>query len=84
MAGVAWGARIREALIAACHPEAGLDPSVGTMSVTGFLAPWHRSDALPIGVVGTPAVESDRAIPIDVDRLVVRLFEQEGQSLVRR
>lgn len=83
MAGAAWGARIRDALIATCHPEAAFETSVGTMAVTGFFAPWHRSDAVPIGVVARPATESDRAIPIDVDRLVVRLFEQEGQSLVR-
>ena len=83
MAGRAIGARIRDALIASCHPETRLDPSVMTMAVTGFLAPWHLSDARPIDVVGRPTTESERTIAIDVDRLVVRLFEEEGQSLVR-
>ena len=82
MAGRAWGARIRDALTAACHPETRLDPSVLTMAVTGFLAPWHLSDARPIDIVGR-STDADPAIAIDVDRLVVRLFEQEGQSLVR-
>lgn len=81
MTGQGWGRRIREALIAACHPEVGPSSSVGTMAVTGLFAPWHRSDALPLDLgVAAPTMAGAE---IDVDRLVVRLFEQEGQSLVR-
>ena len=83
MAGGPWGARIRDALTAACHPEAGFDASVGTMAVTGSFALWQVSNTVPIDLAGRTATESDGSIPIDVDRLVVRLFEQEGQSLVR-
>lgn len=76
MAGGPWGARIRDALTAACHPEAGFDTSVGTMAVTGSFAPWQVSNTVPIDLAGRTATESDGSIPIDVDRLVVRLFEQ--------
>ncbi len=82
MTGAASGARIRDALVAACHPEPMADASVGTMTVTGFLAPWYRSDAVPLDLGVTPAIGVEPTT-IDVDRLVVRLFEQEGQSLVR-
>lgn len=82
MTGAGGGERIRDALVAACHPEALLGTSVGTMAVTGYLAPWYRSDALPLLGANAPSA-TDRAAAIDVDRLVVRLFEQEGQSLVR-
>jgi RNA polymerase sigma-70 factor (sigma-E family) len=51
------------------------------MAVTGFLAPWYRSDAVPLDV--SAVAGADRALPVEVDRLVVRLFQQEGQSLVR-
>ena len=78
-----WGARIHDALIAACHPEPRVTASVSTMAVTGALAPWHVAGAIPVDpVVPLPAV-ADRASTIDVDRLVVSLFEREGQSLVR-
>jgi RNA polymerase sigma factor (sigma-70 family) len=80
--GAGWGTRIREALTAACHPGPVAASSVGTMAVSGYLAPWYRSDAVPLDLgVATPT--DAVAVPIDVDRLVVRLFEQEGQSLVR-
>jgi len=70
-------------LVSACHPDVGPDTSVGTMAVTGYLVPWFRSDALPLDLGASAPAGVDRAVPIDVDRLVVRLFEQEGQSLVR-
>jgi RNA polymerase sigma-70 factor (sigma-E family) len=82
MTGSGWGARIRDAIAAACHPEVVLGSSVGEMAAVGALAPWFRSDALPIDV-GVAAGRATTATGIDVDRLVVRLFEQEGQSLVR-
>jgi RNA polymerase sigma-70 factor (sigma-E family) len=83
MTGAGAGRRIRDALVAACHPEPRLGTSVGTMAVTGYLAPWYRSDALPVDLGAAAPAGIDRAVPIDVDRLVIRLFEQEGQSLVR-
>jgi RNA polymerase sigma-70 factor (sigma-E family) len=81
MTGSGWGARIRDAIAAACHPDEVLGSSVGEMAAIGALAPWFRSDALPIDVGA--AGHATTAAGIDVDRLVVRLFEQEGQSLVR-
>ena len=79
MSADAWGARIRDALIAACHPREPVGASVPAMAVIGF--PWHQSEAVPIGLV-RPA-ETDRATSIDADALVITLFQQEGQSLVR-
>jgi RNA polymerase sigma-70 factor (sigma-E family) len=52
------------------------------MATLGYLAPWHLSDAIPIGLVRAPGAEP-RATAIDADALVIALFEQEGQSLVR-
>jgi RNA polymerase sigma-70 factor (sigma-E family) len=79
----AWGARIRAALEAACHPREPVGASVGAMAVTGLFTPWHQSGsgAIPIDLVGN--VPEAAAPAIDADRLVVTLFEQEGQSLVR-
>ena len=67
--------------MAACHPDPGAGSSVGEMAGLAALAPWFRSDAVPFDVGIAPAAAS--APDIDIDRLVVRLFEQEGQSLVR-
>jgi RNA polymerase sigma-70 factor (sigma-E family) len=83
MGADAWGMRIREALVAACHPDPPVGSSVGTMAVTGFLASWQPSGALAVDRSARPSTSTDDARPIDVDRLVVSLFEQEGQSLVR-
>jgi RNA polymerase sigma-70 factor (sigma-E family) len=78
-----WGRRIREALLAACHPHARLEASVGAMTVTGLAAPWHLSSAIPLEVaVDTPAAV-DQDTKVATDRLVVELFRTEGQSLVR-
>lgn len=82
MSADAWGERIREAVLAACHPRDPLGASVPAMAVTGFLAPWHVSEAVPIGLVGA-AEKAERAPAIDADALVITLFQQEGQSLVR-
>lgn len=78
-----WGGRIHEALWAACHPEARFPASVSSMAITGLVVPWH-----PSGVVrGTPdlapPLDVDALPAIDVDALVISLFQQEGQSLVR-
>jgi RNA polymerase sigma-70 factor (sigma-E family) len=53
------------------------------MAVTGLFTPWHQSGsgAIPVDLVGN--VPEAAAPAIDADRLVVTLFEQEGQSLVR-
>jgi RNA polymerase sigma-70 factor (sigma-E family) len=78
-----WGSRLREALLAACHPAMGSSSSVGTMAVAGLLAPRFFTDALPLDVGHRTAAGTEPATSIDADALVVRLFEQEGQSLVR-
>ncbi len=82
MTADAWGARIRAALVAACHPGDPVRASVGSMAVTGVLAPWHLSDVVPLGLVRAPA-SAEPGTAIDADALVVALFQQEGQSLVR-
>ena len=83
MVGDHWGERIRSVLIAACHPEGRLHASVGSMAVVGLLAPRHCSGALPLDLGRSRAGEAAPGLIVDVDALVVRLFEQEGQSLVR-
>lgn len=79
----AWGVRIRDALEAACHPREPVGTSVGSMAVTGLLTPWHLSGsgAIPLDLTAPAVAES--ATAFDPDELVVRLFEQEGRSLVR-
>ncbi len=70
------GARIRDALLAACHPRGHGATSVMAMGAVGVLY---------VPSLATRAVETDAeewAID-DVDALVVRLFETEGHSLVR-
>ena len=80
-----WGARLRAALVAACHPAVGSPSSVGTMAVTGLFAPRFLTDAIPldVGARAAAAAGSGTGTALDVDALVVRLFQQEGQSLVR-
>ncbi len=78
-----WGDRIREALLAACHPQPVPSTSVGTMAAIGLLAPRFRSEALPLDVGRRAAVAEGHAASVDADALVVRLFQEEGQSLVR-
>ena len=83
MSADAWAIRIRESLGAACHPERTVGASVATMAVTGFLASWPPAGVLAVDRSANPSVSTDHAPAIDVDALVVSLFEQEGQSLVR-
>ena len=83
MHGDALGARIRDALLAACHPRPPVVTSVGGMVIAGFLTPSPMSGVAPIGLDAIALPASDRVTRIDTDRLVVSLFQQEGQSLVR-
>ncbi len=83
MASDVWGARLRDALIAACHPEPLFPSSVGTMAITGLLTPRYQSGALPLDVGRRSAGEAAPVMSIDANALVVRLFEEEGRSLVR-
>ena len=83
MVGDGWGERIRDALAAACHPRPTVAASVGGMAVAGFLTPSSMSGAVPFDLDAGALAGVDPATAIDVDRLVVALFRQEGQSLVR-
>ncbi len=83
MDGDVWGARIRAALVAACHPPVRLASSVEAMAVMELAAPWFMSDTVPRDLDAGVLPGSDLAARIATDRLVVALFEQEGQSLVR-
>ena len=78
-----WGERIFDAVFAACHPERVSATSVGTMAVTGLLAPRYLSGSLPLDLGRQSGGKAEQVLSIDADALVVRLFEQEGQSLVR-
>jgi len=69
-------ARLADALRAACHPRTPPPSSVLAMGPVGILA---MSDAVPLGAGVAVAAPST----LDVEALVVRLFEEEGQSLVR-
>lgn len=80
MVGMGLGPRLRDALLAACHPEPAVPSSVSTMVVTGFIAPWHVSGAWTSDLGPHAAVDT---APVDIDALVVSLFQQEGQALVR-
>jgi RNA polymerase sigma factor (sigma-70 family) len=53
------------------------------MAISGSLSPWYLTGAVPAERGAHPATTSGAAEEIDAERLVVRLFEQEGQSLVR-
>ncbi len=78
-----WGERIRDALYAACHPLSLADTSVGPMAMAGLLAPLRMSNILPLRAPAEPDTLSNSATNIDVDALVIRLFAEEGRSLVR-
>ena len=69
---------IAEALAVACHPRAGLDPSVRVMAMTLPTWPLFMTDAVP-----APIRVSSARTTLDVDALVVDLFRQEASSLVR-
>lgn len=83
MGSYGWGARLREALLAACHPAGGPPSSVGAMAVTGLFAPRFFADAIPLDVGHRISADAGPGTSLDVDALVVRLFNEEGQSLVR-
>lgn len=73
------GERITDVLQQACHPRTAAGTSVCPMAL-GALS-WMAEVPVPLGV---PAVRTRApAIAADVDRLLVDLFEREGQSLVR-
>ena len=78
-----WGARIHDALTAACRPEPRASASVSTMAVPGALAPWLVASAIPVDPAAPMPAVAAGVSTIDVDRLVISLFEREGQSLVR-
>jgi RNA polymerase sigma factor (sigma-70 family) len=67
-----------QAYLGPCHPPSGSRSSVGAMELR--LAWWMSGDV--VGAVPTVARHTD-APAIDVDALVVRLFTEEGASLVR-
>jgi RNA polymerase sigma-70 factor (sigma-E family) len=83
MIGDAWGARIRDAILAACHPRPWVKPSVGEMAVAGFFTPSSMSGAVPLDLGARALTPAASAARVATDRLVVALFQQEGQSLVR-
>jgi len=78
-----WGARLRDALIAACHPEPTGPTSVPMMTATGLIAPWYLLRTTGTDADSTVIERSGAPPTIDVDALVVTSFEQEAQSLVR-
>lgn len=73
--------RVRDALDGLCHPVDGPRPSVATMG-SGLLLAAPVGPPVPVGVVhGTRTF--DAAPTLDVDALVVRLFDEEGRRLVQ-
>jgi RNA polymerase sigma factor (sigma-70 family) len=52
------------------------------MAIGGLLAAWHVAEAVPFDETARASTRRP-AETVDVDRLVVTLFQQEGQSLVR-
>jgi len=53
------------------------------MVVAGLIPPWHLARPGPVEPVANLPAVADRVSTIDVDGLVVALFEREGRSLVR-
>ena len=81
-----WRLRIGDAMRAACHPEPARSASVSMMVVTGLSAPWNIPRLAPFGLGWLAAADDALAVPVaqsDVDALVISLFQQEAQSLVR-
>lgn len=74
----ALGRRIADAISAACHPRTAISTSVGGMVDIGIL---RMSEVVPLDGILASVVLSK--VDADVDALVVRLFEEEGRSLVR-
>ena len=75
------GDRIADALRAACHPPVPLRTSVSAMGAFAVVVPREPAGLLS-SIVGLGA-SSTAASALDVDALVARLFEEEGQRLVR-
>ena len=81
-----WGLRIGDAMRTACHPGPALSASVSMMVVTGLSPPWNIPRLAPFGLGWLAAADDALAVPVaqsDVDALVISLFQQEAQSLVR-
>ena len=78
LVGHGLSGRIADALAAACHPTPALASSVPAMA-TVWLATAEGWAAAP-GAVGGIVAADER---VDVDALVVTLFEQEAHRLVR-
>lgn len=86
MVSQGWGLRIGEALRAACHPEPTWSASVSVVVVAGLTSPGSVTRFSPFAVGWFAVANDPAAVPVaqaDVDALVVTLFRQEGQSLVR-
>src|SRR5688572_23408058 len=73
-------ARIADALRAACHPQR-LGRLAAPSTIAGGVLVMSGPMPLPAPALRVPALSRGEAT--DVDALVVRLFEQEGRSLVR-
>lgn len=81
-----WGPRIGEALHAACHLETRCPASVSLVVVAGLTSPGSVTRIAPFAPGWFAVAKDPAAVPVaqaDVDDLVVTLFRQEGQSLVR-
>lgn len=83
MSADAWARRIRDALWEACHPGDPDRASVGAMAISGALSPWYLTGAISADRGAGSPTATGAVTPIDAQRLVVDLFEHEGQSLVR-
>jgi RNA polymerase sigma-70 factor (sigma-E family) len=77
------GDRVQDAIGAACHPERVPSTSVGGMAVVGIRAPWSFAVPTPGAIDPRQGSAAPPETALDVDALVVTLFEQEGRSLVR-
>ena len=78
-----WGPRLREALLAACHPARGSLRLSGRWLSLGSSRPGSSPTPYRSTSVSRTVAEAAPGSSFDVDALVVRLFQQEGQSLVR-
>lgn len=73
--------RVRDVLDALCHPADGPRASVATMGA-GLLLAAPLGPPVPVGVLHG-ARTLDATPTLDVDALVVRLFNEEGRRLVQ-
>jgi RNA polymerase sigma-70 factor (sigma-E family) len=82
------GERIADALRAACHPRAPLATSVRAVGSSLPLVPVFAAGTGRLAAAAATAAVPDPALlatrqAVDVDALVVELFNQEASSLVR-